>query len=224
MIPVRWRPVIVDRTPADSAHDVPPTDVFRLVAITDNLRDGVDGLLRRAQGARRGGATMIQLRLPDENAHTIATVARALIGAVDIPVVVHGRVDAALAAGAAGVHLGVHDFSVADARRLAGARFIIGRSAANDADLLRAAGADYVALGPVFPADDRRPGIALGISEFERLARASSIPSIAIGGITTVTAADAVRAGACGVALIRGILGSPDPERSAREVRSAIGM
>jgi len=200
-----------------------PADALRLVAITDNLRDGIDGLLRRAQAAQRGGATMIQLRLPDEGAHTIATVARALIGAVDIPVVVHGRVDAALAAGAAGVHLGVRDFSVADARRLAGDRFIIGRSAVNDSDLQHAGGADYVALGPVFPADDRRPGIAMGISEFERLARTSSIPAIAIGGITTVTAADAVRAGARGVALIRGIFGSTDPERSAREVRSAIG-
>jgi thiamine-phosphate diphosphorylase len=198
-------------------------DALRLVAITDNLRDGIDGLVRRAQAARRGGATMIQLRLPDEGAHTIAMVARALIGAVDIAVVVHGRVDAALAAGAAGVHLGVRDFSVADARRLGGDRFIIGRSAVHDADLQHAAGADYVALGPVFPADDRRPGIAIGISEFERLTRASSIPAIAIGGITTMTAADAVRAGACGVALIRGIFGSTDPERSAREVRSAIG-
>ena len=166
---------------------------------------------------------MIQLRLPDEGAHSVAAIARALIAAIDIPVVVHGRVDAALAAGAAGVHLGVRDFSVADARRLTGERFIIGRSAVNDADLQHALGADYVALGPVFPADDRRPGIAIGIVEFERLARASAIPAIAIGGITTATAADAVRAGARGVALIRGIFGSTDPERSAREVRSAIG-
>jgi thiamine-phosphate pyrophosphorylase len=202
---------------------VPPSDALRLLAITDNLRDGIDGLLRRAQAARRGGATMIQLRLPDESAHTLATVARALIGAVDIPVVVHGRVDAALAAGAAGVHLGTRDFSVADARRIAGDAFIIGRSAANAGDLRHAAGADYVALGPVLPADDRRPSIALGISEFERLARSASMPAVAIGGITSTTAGDAVRAGACGVALIRGIFGSSDPERAAREVRSAIG-
>jgi thiamine-phosphate pyrophosphorylase len=196
---------------------------LRLVAITDNLRDGVDGLVRRAQAAQRGGATMIQLRLPDENAHTIAAVARALVGAIEAPVVVHGRIDAALAAGAAGVHLGVRDIAVADARRIAGPEFIVGRSAANDADLRHAAGADYVALGPVFPTDDRRPAIALGISEFERLARSVSIPVIAIGGISSATAADAVRAGACGVALISGIFGSLDPESATREVRSAIG-
>jgi thiamine monophosphate synthase len=51
-----------------------------------------------------------------------------------------------------------------------------------------------------------------------------SVPAVAIGGISAATAGDAVRAGACGVALISGIFGSPDPERSARELRSAIGM
>jgi thiamine-phosphate pyrophosphorylase len=203
---------------------VSPSDSLRLIAITDNLRDGVDGLLGRARAARRGGATMIQLRLPDEGAHTVAAVARALIGALDVPVVVHGRLDAALAAGAAGVHLGVRDIAVTDARRIAGDEFIVGRSAANDEDLAHAAGADYVAVGPVFPADDRRPGITLGISEFERLARSASVPAVAIGGISAATAGDAVRAGACGVALISGIFGSSDPERSARELRSAIGM
>jgi thiamine-phosphate pyrophosphorylase len=201
---------------------MPTPDALRLIAITDNLRDGVEGLVFRARAARRGGATMIQLRLPDEGAHTIATVARALVAALDIPIVVHGRVDAALAAGAAGVHLGVHDFSIANARRIAGAKFLIGRSAANDSDLKQATGADYVAVGPVFPATDRRPGVALGISEFERLARSAGVPAVAIGGITSTTAREAVRAGACGVALISGIFGSPDPEQAARELRSAI--
>ena len=197
-------------------------DALRLIVITDNLRDGVDGLLRRTQAARRGGATMLQLRLPNEGAQTMATVARALIAAMDIPVVIHGRLDAAIAVGAAGVHLGVRDFSVADARRIGGPQLIVGRSAGNDADLHHSRGADYVTLGPVFPADDRRPGISLGISEFERLARSAPMPAIAIGGISPTTATDAMRVGARGVALIRGILGSPDPERSAREVRSAI--
>jgi len=197
-------------------------DAFRLVAITDNLRDGIVGLLRRTAAAVRGGATMIQLRLPDDGSRTIVNVARALAAELTVPVVVHGRVDVALASGAAGVHLGVHDVSVADARRIAGAGFVIGRSAGAAEDLPHAEGADYVALGPAFPADQRRPGAALGFSEFERLARTTSTPIIAVGGISPATAGEAVRAGACGVALISGILGSPDPERAAREVRSAI--
>lgn len=197
-------------------------DLLRLVAITDNLRDGIDGLTRRAVASRRGGATMIQLRLPDEGARTLTAATRALVAAVGIPVVVHARTDVALAAGAAGVHLGVHDIAVADVRRLCGADFVIGRSAATDEDFRRAEGADYVALGPAFDVDRRRSGAALGTAEFERLARSTGLPVVAVGGISPETAPEAIRAGACGVALISGIFGAPDPETAAREVRSAI--
>lgn len=197
-------------------------DLLRLVAITDNLRDGIEGLTRRAVASRRGGATMIQLRLPDEGARTLVAATRALMAAVDIPVVVHVRTDVALSAGAAGVHLGVDDIAVADVRRLCGADFLIGRSAASDEDLRRTAGADYVALGPAFGVDRRRAGTGSGMSEFERLTRSAELPVVAVGGISPATAAEAIRAGACGVALISGIFGSPDPETAAREVRSAI--
>lgn len=196
--------------------------MLRLVAITDNLRDGIEGLTRRAMASRRGGATMIQLRLPEEGAGTLTAAARALIAAVEIPIVVHARTDVALAAGAAGVHLGVDDVSVGDVRRLCGPDFVIGRSAGKDEDLRRADGADYIALGPAFDIDRRRSGTALGMTELERLARAAGRPVVAVGGISPGTAPDAIRAGACGVALISGIFGSPDPESAARELRSAI--
>ena len=198
-------------------------DSLRLLAITDNLRDGIEGLTERARAARRGGATMIQLRLRSEGARTLAAVARSLVAAVDVPVIIHGRADIALASGAAGVHLGVNDIGVSDIRRLCGAGFIVGRSAATTEDLVRAEGADYVAVGPAFSTDQRRPAAALGISEFERLARASTIPVIAVGGITAATAPEAMRAGAAGVALISGLFGSPDPERAAQELLAAIG-
>lgn len=196
---------------------------LRLVAITDNLRDGIDGLVARACAASRGGATMIQLRLPEESARALAAAARALLQAIDVPLVVHCRVDVALAVGAAGTHLGINDVSVRDVRQLVGEGFIIGRSAGAEEDLSRAATADYVTLGPVFPAADRVPEPALGLSEFERLARECSVPVIAIGGVSPSTAKEVLGAGAGGVALISGIFGSRDPERAAREVRSAIG-
>jgi thiamine-phosphate pyrophosphorylase len=196
---------------------------LRLLAITDNLRDGIGGLSERAKASCRGGVTMIQLRLPDEGARSLSTIARALIAAVDVPVIVHGRIDIALAVGAAGVHLGVHDINVADARRLCGDGFVIGRSAATAEDLSRAQSADYIALGPAFPTDQRRPGAALGIGEFEKLTRSTGVPVVAVGGITAKTAVEAIRAGATGVALISGVFGARDPERAAREVWSAIG-
>lgn len=196
---------------------------LRLIAITDNLRDGVDGLRARAQAARRGGATMIQVRLPDESARVLLSLTRMLVTSLDIPVVVHGRIDVALAAGAGGVHLGVHDVSVQDTRRLVGAGLIIGRSAATVDDLALAATASYVTVGPVFAPNARRPASSLGISNFKTLAQAAGVPVVAIGGITAATAGDVMQAGATGVALISGILGVSDPEGAARALRSAIG-
>ncbi|HEX5581516.1 MAG TPA: thiamine phosphate synthase, partial [Gemmatimonadaceae bacterium] len=83
--------------------------VLRLLAITDDLRDGPAGLVDRARAAVRGGATMIQLRLKVATARELVEVARALVAAVPAPVLVNDRADVALAAGAAGVHLGADD-------------------------------------------------------------------------------------------------------------------
>jgi thiamine-phosphate pyrophosphorylase len=195
---------------------------LRLVAITDNLRDGVSGLVSRAVAARRGGATMIQLRLPDDGARTLVDVARLLVSSADIPLVIHGRPDVAIASGAAGVHLGVHDLPVSDVRRIVGETLLIGRSAATPADLAQAGNADYITLGPLFAADARRPEPTIGVSSFERLVRDTTSPVVAIGGISVETARSAMRAGASGVAMISGIFGASDPERAARDVRAAI--
>lgn len=204
-------------------HRANRAEYLRLVAITDNLRDGIAGLQARAEAAWRGGATMIQIRLSDEGARTLVHVARGLITALDIPVVVHGRADVALAAGAAGVHLGVHDLPARDVRRVLGEDLLIGQSAATSDDLLHASDADYVTLGPVFAADARHASDTIGISKFETMLRETLVPVVAIGGLSPETIPEVMRAGAAGVALISGIFGAPDPERAAREVRSAIG-
>lgn len=166
---------------------------------------------------------MIQLRLPDEGARTLVDVARVLVSTVDVPVVIHGRADVAIASGAAGVHLGVHDLPVNDVRRILGENFFIGRSAATAADLEQSANADYITLGPLFAADARRPEPTIGLSSFESMVRGITAPVVAIGGISVETAPSAMRAGASGVAMISGIFGASDPERAAREVRAAIG-
>ena len=71
---------------------------LRLVAITDSLRDGMDGLSERASASGRGGATMLHLRLPGESARTLVLAARALRGAVPgVPLLVNDRADVALA-------------------------------------------------------------------------------------------------------------------------------
>lgn len=195
---------------------------LRLVAITDNLRDGVAGLVRRAAAAERGGATMVHLRLRDESPRTLVQVGRALVAALAIPVLVHDRADIALAAGAAGVHLGVRELAATTVRRLAPAAFIIGASIGSEDEIGRAEGADYVGIGPVFaaaPGDIR----ALGTQRFAELARRASCPAVAIGGIAPGTAPEVMSAGAVGVAVISGIFAASDPAAACQAIRDASG-
>ncbi|HET7564797.1 MAG TPA: thiamine phosphate synthase [Gemmatimonadaceae bacterium] len=198
--------------------------VLKLVAITDDVRDGQDGLVTRARAAARGGATMIQVRLKDADARTQVEVARALVHALPVPVLVNDRVDVALAAGAAGVHVGADDLPVAAVRRITPPAFIVGASVGCDAEVAGARGADYVGIGPVYATSSKPDaGDAIGVDEFARLARACELPAVAIGGITPERVAPLIASGASGVAVIRAVFGAADPERSARALRDAIG-
>jgi thiamine-phosphate pyrophosphorylase len=200
-----------------------------LVAITDGLRDGLDGLVARAAAAVRGGATMVQLRLKDADARTQVDAARRLVASLAVPVVVNDRADVALAAGAAGVHVGAEDLPVAAVRRIAPAAFIVGASVGSDAEVDGALGADYVGIGPVYSTDTKRDaGDAIGADGLARLARRCRVPAVAIGGITAANAAPLLAegprsAGVAGVAVVRAVFGAPDPEQAARAIRAAIG-
>lgn len=200
------------------------TDSLRLIAITDDVRDGIDGLLGRAAAAVRGGATMIQLRLKDVDARDLVRIARGLVETVPAPVIVNDRADVALAAGAAGVHVGIDDVPAAALRRVVPADFIIGASVGSDDEVGWSAGADYVGIGPVYAtASKLDAGTAIGLDEFARLARLTGLPAVAIGGIDASNWRDTLGAGAHGIAVIRAIFSAADPESAARALSSATG-
>lgn len=199
-------------------------ETLKLVAITDDLRDGRFGLVARAAAAEQGGATMVQLRLKDVDGRTLVEVARALVTALTVPLVVNDRADVALAAGAAGVHLGADDVPARVLRPALPRGFIIGASVGSEDEVPNAVGADYVGIGPVFAtASKSDAGDAIGIGEFARLAGLAGLPSVAIGGMTADNAAALMAAGARGVAVIRAVFAAPDPSSAARSLRRATG-
>lgn len=198
-------------------------EALRLLAITDDLRDGRDGLVARTVAAVRGGATMIQVRLKHVTSRELVEATRAIVAAVSVPVLVNDRADVALAAGAAGVHLGLDDLSVAAVRSFAPASFLIGASFGDESELSHAEGADYVGIGPVFSTLSKvDAGEAIGPLGLARLVAQSSVPAVAIGGVTPENAGSAMRGGAAGVAVIRSIFAAADPERAARALRLAV--
>ncbi len=196
---------------------------LRLIAITDSLRDGLEGLTARARSAVQGGVTAVHLRLNDESPRMLVEVARALRATVpDVMLVVSERADVALAAGAHGVHLGVEDIPPTALRRILPPGFVIGASIGDESDVARCAGADYVAIGPVFgPGSRVDAGVALGIERFRGLVQLSRLPAVAIGGVTAENAVALMIAGASGVAVISALFSSADPSGAARAFRLA---
>ncbi|HEX2602208.1 MAG TPA: thiamine phosphate synthase [Gemmatimonadaceae bacterium] len=198
--------------------------ILRLVAITDDAEDRRQDLVDRVAAAVRGGATSVQVRLKTAPPREVVEITRAIMRAVAVPVIVNDRADIALAAGAAGVHVGEADLPVVAIRRFAPETFIIGASLGSDAEVANARDADYVGIGPVYGSDSKSDaGDAIGVAGFKRLAALVPHPAVAVGGITADRALQITLEGAVGVAVINAIFKAPDPESATREIAAAIG-
>lgn len=164
-------------------------------------------VVREAESGVRAfelGATLLQLRNPDATARALEHEAARLVKDVPVPVVVNGRVDVALAAGAAGAHLPEADLPVAAARRLLGDARLLGRSVHSAAAAVEAEaqGADYVVFGPVFASASHPGQRPVGLEALREVVRCVAIPVLAIGGVDAARAAACLEAGASGFAAI----------------------
>ena len=199
--------------------------ILRLVAITDDVEEQRSTLIDRVAAAVRGGATSVQVRLKRASPREVVEITKAIVSKVPVPVIVNDRADIALAAGAAGVHVGEADLPVIAIRRFAPASFIIGASLGGEAELANAKEADYVGIGPLFATDTKGDaGKAIGIEGFRKLAGLAGRPAVAVGGLSADRAAQVMAAGAAGVAMINAIFRGDDPESAARSIAAAIGM
>jgi thiamine-phosphate pyrophosphorylase len=196
-------------------------DQLRLMVITDPaLLKGRDAVAV-CRAAAQGGATMIQVRWKDGVPAEVLELTRALVAALPVPVLVNDRADIALAAGAAGAHLGWVDPPLEALRPHLPAGFLLGLSVGSPHEAARAAAttADYWSIGPCFATPSKADaGPPLGPEGFAALASRApeGTPVIAIGGITSANTGDIMRAGAAGVAVIGAVLSAPDPETAAR--------
>jgi thiamine-phosphate pyrophosphorylase len=177
--------------------------------------------------AVRGGATLVQLRDKDAEARTLLEQARALKGVLDplgVPLLVNDRADVACAAGV-GCHVGQTDLPPEAVRAMLGPDAIIGLSL-DDVEQARGvdpALVDYVAYGPfAATATKSDAGGPIGARGLAAVSKRTMLPLIAIGGIDARNVAEAVRAGADGIAVVRAIIAAADPEAASRTLRAAI--
>lgn len=195
------------------------------MVITDPaLLEGRDAVAVCRQ-AVAGGVTMVQVRWKDGAPADVLQLARALVAVLPVPVLVNDRVDIALAAGAAGAHLGWDDPPLTALRPVVPPDFLLGLSVGSPAEAAGAAAADYWSVGPCFATPTKSDaGLPLGPEGFATLARLApeGVPVIGIGGITAANAPLIMQAGAVGVAVIGAVLASPDAAAAARALRAAL--
>jgi thiamine-phosphate pyrophosphorylase len=194
-----------------------------MLVTDDRLMAGRD-LVALARAAESGGATSVQLRLKEATAREQVLLARALVAALRIPVLVNDRPDIAIAAGAAGVHLGPDDLPVHLARAIAPPGFIVGASVGSAAEAAAAAEADYWGIGPWrLTTTKADAGAGLGPDGFARLVRLSAgRPCLAIGGVRPEDVPEVRSAGGAGVAVVSGILTSGDIQTSTLAYSTAL--
>ena len=184
-------------------------------------RDPVEACRR----AVAGGATIVQARLKDASARDLLGLARALVDALPVPVIVNDRVDVALAVGADGVQRTSTSLTVEDIRAIADKRLRIGASVHSLPDALQAEleGADWLVFGPVYDTPSKRMyGPPQGLDKLARVAAAVRLPVVALGGITPARVRDVRAAGARGVAVVSSILAADSPADATRRFLEAL--
>ncbi len=156
-----------------------------------------------ARRAAAGGATVVQLRLKGAPTADVVALGQTL-GDLDAELIVNDDVDAALELGA-GVHLGQGDAGIERARA-AGIPLGISVTTRREGAVAEFAGATYLGAGPIWRTPSK-PDAAppIGIDGLRDVCLSVSIPVIAIGGIDASNAAECIRAGAAGVAVIRAV-------------------
>lgn len=220
--------MISTRSSSGAGPPVPLSPTFSLLAISDRVRLAGLGIemadwLRAAGEAGLGAVQLREKDLDDRALYDLTRLARSILPPA-VRLLVNGRLDVALAAGADGVHLPADGAPAAALRARFGSSVLIGRSAHTVAEVERARdeGADYATFGPVYPTPGKGAPVAPG--ELARAA-ASGLPVYALGGITLERFDELAMAGSVGIAAIRLFQSTsiPDLAALARAARERFG-
>jgi thiamine-phosphate pyrophosphorylase len=199
---------------------------MRLYLITGDHGDEVE-TARIVEAALEGGANVIQLRkklMPMLEQYRLALALRILTREHEALLIVNDHADLAIAADADGVHLGQEDLPPDAVRALPGfGGRLIGRSTHNleQARAAMAEGADYFAVGPVYPTPTKAGRPAVGTGLVSDVAAITDGPWVAVGGIRRVIH-NVVAAGAQAIAVVRAVYDAADPAEAARRLHELI--
>jgi thiamine-phosphate pyrophosphorylase len=162
-----------------------------------------------------GGASVIQLRDKQSRKGELLLVAqklRELCSQADVLFIINDYLDLAMAVDADGLHIGQEDLPLPVIRRELPIDKIVGCSVTmlSQATKAQAEGADYIALGSIFPTATKKGATVVGVDMLKEFKQTVPIPLVAIGGINQNNIGEVVSAGADAVAVISAVVGEED--------------
>ena len=170
--------------------------------------DRFESLVARVADFARAGVHLVQIRQRTLDGGPLLMLVRQCVAALASTrtrLVVNDRLDVALAGGAHGVHLRADSMPASRVRAIAPRGFLIGRSvhAASEAHAAELdGGVDYLVFGTIFTTSSKPGRPAAGIATLNAVCAATTLPVLAVGGVTTGTVAEVARSGASGIAAI----------------------
>ena len=160
-------------------------------------------LLDNIERVAAQGVDMIQIREKDVEARDLlelTTAAVARVTGTQCKIIVNGRADVAIAAHAHGIHLPSDSIPPGEWKKV-WPKMLVGVSCHSLKEVDIALGADYVFFSPVFETPEK--GTPVGLAKLAEAAERSSVPVLALGGVTWENAEQCLRTGAAGIAAIR---------------------
>ena len=185
-----------------------------------DLREVLDGVIA-------GGGRLVQFRekeWPSRRCLPLLEDLRRRAKQAEVGFVVNDRLDLALAVEADGFHVGQDDLPAPLARRLLPASMFLGVSTHSLAEARQAErdGADYIAVGSIFPTASKPEFHLVGLDLLRAVRREVKAPLLAIGGITADNVAEVIEAGADGAAVISAVCAARDPAEATRRLLERI--
>jgi len=200
---------------------------MELYAILDRTASRGPDLREILEAVITGGCQVVQLREKEWSTRQLLPLAQELRDRArnaGVTFIVNDRLDVALAVEADGLHVGQDDLPAPIARQLLKPGMILGVSSHSleQARQAQADGADYVAVGSIYPTGTKAEFQLVGAGLLPQVRPYIRVPLVAIGGITPGNVGEVIRAGADGVAVISAICAAPNPAQATRDFLTAI--
>lgn len=198
---------------------------YSVYLVTDRDLMSTETIEEAIEQAIAGGTTLIQLREKECSSldfYNTAVNVKEICDKNKVPLLINDRLDIALAVDADGVHVGQSDLPASVVRKIIGEDKIIGVSAGNLKDAVKAErdGADYIGVGAMYATGTKKDAKPTSLETLKEIRKNVNIPIVVIGGINKDRIKDFKGTNINGVAIVSAIIAQKDIKRSANDIKN----